>query len=99
MRIDATRQITQGRPDKTTADESRQGPVNHDDRSGSEHSRALVLTEASAPPERASRYRQAAFLAQLIATREQAPQTRERRRASPQEAIAAYRAMAMLADA
>jgi len=99
MRIDATRQITQGRPDKTTADESRQGPINQDNRPASEQSRALVLTEASAAPERASGYRQAAFLAQLIATREQAPQTRERRRASPAEAIAAYRAMASLAGA
>jgi len=99
MRIEATRQIVQGRPDKTPSDESRQGPVNHDDRSGSKHSRALVLTEAQPAPKRASGYRQAAFLAQLIATREQAPQTRERRRASPAEAIAAYRAMAALADA
>ncbi len=41
-------------------------------------------------------YRQAAFLAHLIATKEQLPQTRERRRANPDEAIAAYRATAGL---
>jgi hypothetical protein len=33
----------------------------------------------------------AGFLAHLIATAEQLPQTRERRRAEPAEAIAAYR--------
>lgn len=38
------------------------------------------------PPRRAS----VSYLAHLIATREGAPQTRERRRAEPQEAIAAY---------
>ena len=35
---------------------------------------------------------QAAFLAHLIATKEQAPQTRERRRAEPQDAMALYAA-------
>jgi hypothetical protein len=40
--------------------------------------------------------RQAAFLAQLIATKQQAPQTRERRRAEPSEALAAYRSAAGL---
>jgi len=39
-------------------------------------------------------YRNAAFLAHLIATKEQHPQTRERRRAEPNEALAAYRATA-----
>ncbi len=38
-------------------------------------------------------YRQPAFLAHLIATKEQCPQTRERRRAEPGDAIAAYRAV------
>ena len=99
MRIEAANQIAQGRPDKTTLDESRQGPVNHGDRHGSEQSRALVLTEPQPAPEPASCYRQAAFLAQLIATREQVPQTRERRRVSPAEANAAYRTMAALTGA
>jgi hypothetical protein len=38
----------------------------------------------------------AEFLAHLIATKDQAPQTRERRRAAPSEAIAAYQAAAGL---
>jgi hypothetical protein len=40
-----------------------------------------------------------AFLAQLIATKDQHPQTRERRRADPTEALAAYRAAAALSEA
>lgn len=36
-------------------------------------------------------YRQADFLAHLIATKTGHPQTRERRRAAPEEALAAYR--------
>jgi hypothetical protein len=60
-------------------------------------SRALVaLTVPTAPPPR-PRHRQAPFLAQLIATKQQHPQTRERRRAEPAQAISAYRAMAELA--
>ena len=39
---------------------------------------------------------QAAFLAQLLAMKDQHPQTRERRRAEPHEAIAVYRATAAL---
>ena len=35
-----------------------------------------------------------AFLAHLIATKTQAPQTREKRRAEPAEVLAAYRAAA-----
>ena len=41
-------------------------------------------------------HRDAQFLAQLIATKNQHPQTRGRRRAEPAEAIAAYRATASL---
>ena len=44
----------------------------------------------SAPPRATPR--PATFLAHLIATARQAPQTRERRRAEPSEAIAAYTA-------
>jgi hypothetical protein len=58
--------------------------------------RALVVTEAAAAPEPSARPRPAKFLAHLIATKEQAPQTRERRRAEPTEAIAAYRAVAAI---
>ena len=60
-------------------------------------SRALVaLAPATAARELAGDYRHAAFLAHLIAMKAQAPQTRERRRAEPGEAIAAYRAAAIL---
>lgn len=59
-------------------------------------SRVLVLREPQ--PEREFRvpYRQSAFVAHLIATREQLPQTRARRRAEPDEAVAAYAAAAKL---
>jgi hypothetical protein len=60
-------------------------------------SRALIaLSPAAASHEPSGSYRQAAFLAHLIATKGQLPQTRERRRAEPAEAIAAYRACATL---
>lgn len=60
-------------------------------------SRALIVVS---PPAQAAggstRYRQAPFLAHLLAVRDQHAQTRERRRAEPQDAIAAYRAAAGL---
>ncbi|AXK82065.1 hypothetical protein DW352_16970 [Pseudolabrys taiwanensis] len=60
-------------------------------------SRALVLTEpAPTAQDRPMAYRDAPFLAQLIATKAQVPQTRGRRRAEPAEALAAYRAVAKL---
>lgn len=55
--------------------------------------RALVaLTPAAAAHAPPARCCQAPFLAQLIATHAQHPQTRERRRADIGEAVAAYRA-------
>jgi hypothetical protein len=62
-------------------------------------SRALVAVEPPAPhagPRSLTRHPAAPFLAQLIATHLQMPQTRERRRAEPAEAIAAYRAVARI---
>jgi hypothetical protein len=60
-------------------------------------SRALVpIAPALARREPPARNAQAAFLAHLIAMNDQVPQTRERRRAGPGEAIAAYRATAAL---
>ena len=59
-------------------------------------SRALIAIEAPAASERtprATRHPAAGFLAQLIATQMQAPQTRARRRAEPEEATAVYRSM------
>ena len=57
---------------------------------------ALVTIEPPAPAERAPLTTQrpaAAFVAQLIATQMQAPQTRERRRIEPSEGNAIYRSM------
>jgi len=58
-------------------------------------SRALVvLGSSNGGPELQAVYRYAPFVAQLIAVKDQHPQTRERRRAEPNEALAAYRAAA-----
>lgn len=58
-------------------------------------SRALVPVAADASqeaPARATTHRVAAFLTHVIATARKVPQTCERRRAEPDEVIAAYRA-------
>jgi len=58
-----------------------------------ESSRALIAVEPIAAGDTPLRTRpQADFLAHLIATREQLPQTRERRRAEPHDVIAVYAA-------
>jgi hypothetical protein len=60
--------------------------------------RAVIAVAPPAPSERPivhTRYPAAPFLAHLIATHIRAPQTRERRRAEPQDAIAAYGAEAV----
>lgn len=56
--------------------------------------RALVRVSPISPTPRAvdNSRPAAAFLAQLIATNQQAPQTRARRRAEPEEACAVYAA-------
>jgi hypothetical protein len=57
---------------------------------------ALIVIEAPRRSERSppsTRHPSAPFVAHLIATRMQAPQTRARRRAEPEEAIAVYRSM------
>jgi hypothetical protein len=60
-------------------------------------SRALVaLSPAAVRQVWPVNYREAAFLAHLIAMKGQHPQTRERRRAEPDEALTAYRATAAL---
>jgi hypothetical protein len=58
--------------------------------------RALVAIRPVAPSARPARRAAAPFLAQLIAAKDQHPQTRERRRAEPQEALAAYTSIAVL---
>ena len=68
----------------------------HDAEAPETQSRALIAVEAAAAGERAprvTRHPAAGFLAQLIATRMQAPQTRARRGAEPGEATAVYRSM------
>ena len=59
-------------------------------------SRALTVIDPPARSELPFVRGDAAFLAQLIATKGQAPQTRARRRAEPAEALAAYRKVAGL---
>jgi hypothetical protein len=60
-------------------------------------SRALVaLTPAAVADKTLQACHQAPFLAQLLAMKDQHPQTRERRRAEPDEALAAYRATVAL---
>ncbi len=54
--------------------------------------RALTVIEPQQAVPPVSNFRQAPFLAQLIATKDRHPQTRDRRRAEPAEAIDAYRA-------
>jgi hypothetical protein len=57
---------------------------------------ALITIEPARRSEQAwrpSSHPAAPFVAHLIATRMQVPQTRERRRAEPNEAIAVYRSM------
>jgi hypothetical protein len=62
-------------------------------------SRALVTLAPSVDAtEGPPGYRNVAFLAQLIATKDQHPQTRERRRADPTDVLAAYRATAALSQ-
>ena len=98
MRIVPSKQVNRPFVDSMQHGESRQDSVNHQADDAVPQSRAVVT--AALPDSQASvtpSYRPALFLAHLIATRDQAPQTRERRRASPGDATAAYRAMARLA--
>jgi len=67
---------------------------------GLSESRELIsLAPVVQLSERMSGYRSAPFLAQLVATKNDHPQTRERRRAEPKVALAAYRATAALTEA
>jgi hypothetical protein len=86
MRIDAINQVS-----------SRLAGSGNSPAAKATESRALVTVT---PPKEAStvstNYRQAPFLAHLLAVKDQHAQTRERRRAEPGEAIAAYRTAASL---
>ena len=60
-------------------------------------SRAMVaLTPAAGLRSSPHPHQEAPFLAQLLATKDQHPQTRERRRAAPEDVVAAYQAAAAL---
>ena len=90
MRVDATKQATPGRTSQTPRD-TKLAPAEH-----ATGSRALIALAPALDKREQPAYRQAAFLAHLIAVKDQLPQTRERRRAEPNEALAAYRATAVL---
>jgi hypothetical protein len=70
-------------------------PENDSERTGLE-SRALVALDPQDRSGPAANHRYAPFVAHLVATKDQHPQTRERRRADPNDALAAYRATAAL---
>ncbi len=92
MRVEATKQAVLRGETGGSLSEGTHGHTGED----RPQSRALVVTAPARAPELTSRPRQVAFLAHLIATKMHAPQTRERRRAEPNEALAAYRAAAAL---
>jgi hypothetical protein len=81
---------------------SKQGAFGHGERpepAGGPAVRSRALSVIAAPLQREpSPFARgdAAFLAHLIATKAQAPQTRTKRRADPAEVIAAYRAAARM---
>ena len=66
---------------------------------GSEGRALVTLPSVDQSSQRVAGYHSAPFLAQLVATKDQHPQTRERRRAEPDMASAAYRAAAALTAA
>jgi hypothetical protein len=86
MRVEPAKQASSGGGSFMLHDDA---PAEHDAPAG----RSLVVTAPQAAQQPANNYRQAQFLAHLIATKDQLPQTRERRRAEPSVAIAAYRAV------
>jgi hypothetical protein len=92
MRVEPTKQAALGQTNNFADDLGREAERQHDEADASvQESRELVATGQVAGSQGAAVYREAAFLAHLIATKEKVPQTRERRRAEPSEAIAAYR--------
>ena len=75
-------------------------PARNGDRPAANAAEGRALVAVAPPPRQTStvagNHRQAPFLAHLLAVRDQHAQMRERRRAEPHEAIAAYRAAAAL---
>jgi len=91
MRVDTVQQATSA-PSGDFA-----GEMAHETaEAAASESRALVVTATPAAAPAVPVYRQAAFLAQLIATKDKLPQTRTKRRAEPGVAISAYRTAAAL---
>ncbi len=76
---------------------SQQGPLPGEQRPESHALVAAHPTRSPAVREAPLQRPQAVFLAHLIATASDAPQTRQRRRADPQDAAAAYGARAAAA--
>jgi hypothetical protein len=83
MRVERTRQA-----ERRTA--TRRGTALPDVEQDDASHALVVLAPAEIPEKAPTSYRKAEFLAHLIATKEHLPQTCERRRADPAEAIAAY---------
>jgi hypothetical protein len=77
---------TKMQPDSTTAENGHPA--------GESRALVVVTPQRSEPVQPPPPRRPANFLAHLIATKTQMPQTRLRRRAEPAEALAAYRAVA-----
>lgn len=71
-------------------------PENDSEPAGSEGRALIALDPLSGRSGQAASHRYAPFVAHLVATKDQHPQTRERRRADPRDALAAYRAAATL---
>jgi hypothetical protein len=85
MRVESGRQVSSSGGSAVPRDATL-APAAHEP-----ESRALVVTAPAEVQTSTVNYRRAAFLAHLIATKDQLPQTRQRRRAEPAEAIATYR--------
>lgn len=82
-------QFRQSRPEMNTPQQSSEATESE--------SRALIaLDPLRGRPQQMTAHRYAPFIAHLVATKDQHPQTRERRRADPVDAMAAYRATAAL---
>ncbi len=91
MRVETAKQETFGQPNGVARE-----AVSGNSTAQATECRALALTAPATAPKPRALPRQAAFLAHLIATEQQAPQTRHRRRVEPSEALAAYRTAAAL---
>ena len=84
------------RPAISFTSAARRGSEQREPEASEAGARALIPVGPAPASDRSSaltRHPAAPFLAQLIATQMQAPQTRARRRAAPEDAITIYRSM------